>query len=61
MVTTKIDLAPHVQFDIARAERHARSVNPTIRCLRVSSTSGAGLADWYGWLRAMVKLQALTA
>jgi hydrogenase nickel incorporation protein HypB len=59
MVTTKMDLAPHVPFDIARAERHARSVNPTIRCLRVSSTSGEGLADWYGWLRAMLKLEAL--
>jgi hydrogenase nickel incorporation protein HypB len=59
MVTTKMDLAPHVAFDVARAERHARSVNPTIRCLRVSSTSGEGLSSWYGWLRAMVKLEAL--
>jgi hydrogenase nickel incorporation protein HypB len=58
MVTTKMDLAPHVAFDVAQAERHARRVNPTIRCLRVSSTSGAGLDDWYGWLRSMVKLAA---
>jgi hydrogenase nickel incorporation protein HypB len=58
MVTTKMDLAPHVAFDVARAERHARSVNPTIQCLRVSSTSGEGLSGWYGWLRAMVKLEA---
>jgi hydrogenase nickel incorporation protein HypB len=59
MVTTKMDLAPHVQFDVAQAERHARRVNPGIQCLRVSSTSGAGLDGWYGWLRAMVKLEAL--
>jgi len=58
MVTTKMDLAPHVDFDVARAERHARSVNPTIRCLRVSSKSGEGLDAWYGWLRAMLRLEA---
>jgi hydrogenase nickel incorporation protein HypB len=58
MVTTKMDLAPHVAFDVARAERHARSVNPTIQCLRVSSTGGDGLDGWYGWLRSMVKLAA---
>jgi hydrogenase nickel incorporation protein HypB len=57
MMTTKMDLAPHVQFDVARAEKNARSVNPSIRCLRVSSVSGDGLSDWYGWLRSMVKLQ----
>ena len=59
MVTTKMDLAPHVQFDVALAERHARSVNPTITCLRVSGTTGDGMADWYGWLRAMVRLEAM--
>ena len=59
MVTTKMDLAPHVQFDVAQAERHARSVNPTITCLRVSSTSGDGMADWYGWLRAMLRLESM--
>ena len=60
MVTTKMDLAPHVQFDVARAEKNARSVNPTIQCLRVSSVSGDGLSDWYGWLRSMVKIASLT-
>ena len=58
MVTTKMDLAPYVAFDVARAERHARSLNPGLRCLRVSSTSGEGLASWYGWLRAMLTLEA---
>jgi hydrogenase nickel incorporation protein HypB len=53
MITTKMDLAPHVAFDVDRAERHARAVNPQIRCLRVSSTRGDGLDQWYGWLRAL--------
>jgi hydrogenase nickel incorporation protein HypB len=54
MVTTKMDLAPYVDFDVERAEAHARSINPSIQCLRVSSTTGEGLTGWYGWLRASV-------
>mmetsp|Transcript_4942 Transcript_4942/g.17822 ORF Transcript_4942/g.17822 Transcript_4942/m.17822 type:complete len:316 (-) Transcript_4942:9429-10376(-) len=59
MITTKMDLAPHVAFDVGRAERHARSVNPTIRCLRLSATQGDGLDEWYGWLRAMRRIDPL--
>ena len=59
MITTKVDLAPHVDFDVARAERHARQVNPTLTCLRLSTRSGEGLSDWYGWLRASLALEML--
>jgi hydrogenase nickel incorporation protein HypB len=54
MVTTKMDLSPYVDFDVELAEAHARGINPSIRCLRVSSTTGQGLATWYDWLRAEV-------
>lgn len=54
MVTTKMDLSPYVDFDVELAEAHARSINPSIRCLRVSSTTGQGLATWYDWLRSEV-------
>jgi hydrogenase nickel incorporation protein HypB len=59
MITTKMDLAAHVAFDVDRAERHARAVNPSIRCLRVSSTRGDGLDQWYGWLRALRAIEAV--
>ena len=59
MVTTKVDLAPHVAFDLDAAERHARSVNPGITCLRLSSTSGEGLPAWYDWLRGMQRQHAM--
>ncbi len=59
MITTKMDLAPHVDFDVDAAERHARSVNPGIQCLRVSSKTGDGMDAWYGWLQAMLKVEAL--
>ncbi len=53
LLLTKLDLLPHVRFDADRAEANARSVNPDIQCLRVSSESGAGLDAWYDWLRSM--------
>jgi hydrogenase nickel incorporation protein HypB len=46
----KIDLLPYVDFDIARAEAHARDLAPGIEILRVSAKTGAGLAEWYAWL-----------
>jgi hydrogenase nickel incorporation protein HypB len=52
MILSKIDLAPHVDFDIERCEAMAREVNPRVRSIRLSARTGEGLADWYEWLRA---------
>jgi hydrogenase nickel incorporation protein HypB len=52
MILNKIDLLPHVAFDVNRSMAHARRVNPEIEVLQLSATTGAGLDSWYGWLRA---------
>lgn len=52
LVLSKIDLLPHVDFDVDRAAAHARAVNPSITVLRLSVRTGEGLAGWYDWLRA---------
>jgi hydrogenase nickel incorporation protein HypB len=51
MVLNKIDLLPHVEFDIERAANHARQVNPDIVILPISARTGQGLDAWYGWVR----------
>ena len=43
MVLNKIDLLPHVAFDVDRCIAHAASVNPKIRSVKVSATRGDGL------------------
>jgi hydrogenase nickel incorporation protein HypB len=48
----KLDLLPHVQFDVEACERAALAVNPRLEILRVSATTGQGLDRWYDWLRA---------
>jgi len=54
VVLTKTDLLPYVPFDADRAVRHCLHVNPKLRFLRVSATTGAGLAEWFEVLRLLV-------
>ncbi|MEU8675424.1 hydrogenase nickel incorporation protein HypB [Streptomyces sp. NPDC048560] len=50
ILINKADLLPYVDFDVEQCVRHARSVNPDVRVLTVSATTGEGLAHWYDWL-----------
>jgi hydrogenase nickel incorporation protein HypB len=52
VVLNKIDLLPHVEFDVERFSHFARHINPRVRILPLSATRGEGLAAWYGWLAA---------
>jgi hydrogenase nickel incorporation protein HypB len=52
MILNKMDLLPHVDFDVTTCIAHARRVNPDIEVLQVSATTGEGLEEWYTWLRA---------
>jgi hydrogenase nickel incorporation protein HypB len=51
MILNKIDLLPHVGFDVERCIGFARRINPGLACLRLSATTGEGLDAWCGWLR----------
>ncbi|MDH2916134.1 MAG: hydrogenase nickel incorporation protein HypB [Gallionella sp.] len=50
MLLNKCDLLPYLAFDVARAEEYARRVNPGIRIIRISATSGEGMPEWLDWL-----------
>ena len=51
MLINKIDLLPHVRFDVDRCIAYAREVNPDIEVLCVSAETGEGIEAWYQWLR----------
>jgi len=59
MVLNKIDLLPYLRFDVDLCIENARRVNPGIRVLQVSAVSGAGMQDWYRWLRTTRQLAAI--
>lgn len=51
MLINKIDLAPVLDFDLARTIEYARRVNPKIEVLTVSARTGEGLVAFYTWIR----------
>ncbi|MCL2532759.1 MAG: hydrogenase nickel incorporation protein HypB [Nocardiaceae bacterium] len=50
VIVNKTDLLPYVDFDTEVCERNARSVNPGVRVINLSATSGEGLEEWYRWV-----------
>ncbi|GAB4482252.1 MAG: hydrogenase nickel incorporation protein HypB [Thermodesulfovibrionales bacterium] len=53
LVLNKIDLAPHLDVDIAKIRKDALSLNPKLRIFEVSCRTGQGLADWTAWLKTL--------
>tara|TARA_R110002096_G_scaffold245529_1_gene437760 strand:+ start:1213 stop:2169 length:957 start_codon:yes stop_codon:yes gene_type:complete len=54
MLLNKIDLLPHLNFDVEACIQHAQSVNPNIKVFQVSATTGEGMETWYKWIRNQV-------
>jgi hydrogenase nickel incorporation protein HypB len=50
MLVNKVDLLPHVTFDVDAAVGYARRVRPGLPAMRVSATTGEGMAGWLAWL-----------
>jgi hydrogenase nickel incorporation protein HypB len=50
MLLNKIDLLPHLDFDVERCLEYARRVNPKMQILPVSARTGQGLEQWLAWL-----------
>jgi hydrogenase nickel incorporation protein HypB len=51
MVVNKIDLLPHLRFDLEACIGYAREVNPALRVMCLSAQTGEGLGQWYEYLR----------
>jgi hydrogenase nickel incorporation protein HypB len=60
VLLTKIDLLPHLDFDVDLLEANARKINPRAEVLRVSTRTGEGLPAWYAWIDAR-RREAATA
>ncbi len=57
-VLNKIDLLPHLDFDLDLAVRYAREINPELRFFFTSARSGEGLDEWFQFLRAEARAPA---
>jgi len=59
-VLNKVDLLPHVPFDVERAITMALEVNPDLQFFQTSAFTGRGLSEWTDFLRAQVVRPAPT-
>lgn len=55
MLLNKIDLLPHLTFDVALAIEYVRRINPHIRVILTSAVSGAGMKEWQEWIVSGMK------
>jgi hydrogenase nickel incorporation protein HypB len=51
MLLNKTDLLPYLSYDVDAAIGYARRVNPGIRVIQLSATSGAGMDEWLAFLQ----------
>jgi hydrogenase nickel incorporation protein HypB len=49
-VINKIDLLPHVPFELSEAVENARRVHPGMDIIKVSCLTRSGLGEWLDWL-----------
>jgi hydrogenase nickel incorporation protein HypB len=61
LVLNKIDLLPHVPFEIERARENARRVHPQMEIVEVSCTTGEGLGAWRQWLHRREQAAQVTS
>jgi hydrogenase nickel incorporation protein HypB len=50
VLVNKVDLLPHLDFDLDRFLYNLEKVNPSARRVLVSARTGEGLAEWRDWL-----------
>jgi hydrogenase nickel incorporation protein HypB len=61
LLLSKTDLLPHLRVDLQRMINNALTVNPGLTVFTVSTFTGEGLEEWYGWLRARVQKMRVVA
>ena len=50
VVVNKLDLLPHVDYDLERFRANLDAVNPDARRIETSARSGEGVEEWRDWL-----------
>src|SRR5450759_4142407 len=50
MLLNKCDLLPHLDFDAGLAVDYARRINPGLKVIRISASSGEGMTEWLEWI-----------
>jgi hydrogenase nickel incorporation protein HypB len=60
VLVNKIDLLPHLEFDLDRFLHHLDAVHPGVERLLVSARTGEGVDAWREWLAGVVARARVT-
>ena len=55
LIISKLDVAPHFDFDMEKLTEYARMRNPGIEIFPLSAKTGEGMDAWCEWLQRSVK------
>jgi len=55
VLLNKIDLQPHLEFDVDGFKKTVTGLNPDVIIFPVSCKTGAGMEAWFAWLESAVK------
>jgi len=50
LIINKTDLVPYVNCNLAELKANALKINPSLTIFETSCTTGAGIAEWCGWM-----------
>ena len=53
VVVNKMDLLPHLDFDLQLFEQNLKQINPNATVIQLSARTGDGLEKWFEWLGAL--------
>ncbi|MFO8182843.1 MAG: hydrogenase nickel incorporation protein HypB [Candidatus Aegiribacteria sp.] len=55
LIINKMDLVPHLDFDVDRAIEECRSLNPDVEVFTVSARTGEGMEEFCGFLESKLE------
>ncbi len=61
VVINKLDLLPHLDFDLDKLLDNLDAVNPSARRILVSARTGEGLDEWLQWLVSLAQRRAVAS
>jgi hydrogenase nickel incorporation protein HypB len=61
VLVNKVDLLPHLDYDVDRFLRNLEAVHPGVEHLLVSARTGEGVEAWRDWLTTVARRVALEA
>jgi hydrogenase nickel incorporation protein HypB len=58
VIINKMDLLPHVDFDIAAFRRSVSGLNPDAQVFQISCKTGEGIEEWCSWILDQTRANA---